>query len=165
MATRHLRDIDIEEISLVSKGANKRRFMIIKSQGGANSMEDILKDFLVNFSEDEDVEDFQKAENEDKLREKLRESLKEIRKFEEDLPDSLRKAISVLALWAYKGYGYPAAGKKPVKKKDDPFYWKSFDTGNGKEEIEKIKKRRSGGGDKFPSITRQLFGDPEDDED
>ncbi len=162
MATRHLRDIDIEEISLVSKAATGKKFYIVKNQGGAKQME--LKDFLIEFLEDEDVEDFQKAENEGKLKEKLQEALKEIKVFQDDLPDSLRKAIGVLALWAYKGYGYPAAGKKPVKK-DDPFYWKSFDTGNGKEEIEKIKKRRSGGGDKFPSITQRLFGDPEDDED
>lgn len=160
MTTRHLRDIDVDEISLVSKAATRKKFMIIKNQGGVDTVEDILKDFIVNFSEDEDVEDFQKAESEDKLREKLRESLKEIQKFEEDLPDSLRKAISTLAQWAYKGYGYgyPGAGKKPIKK-DDPFYWKSFDVdGEGKEEIEKIKKRQSGEGEKWPSVVEQLFG-------
>lgn len=129
--TRKLRDLEIEEISLVNKAATRKKFMIIKNQGGVNTMEDVLKDFIVDFSEDEDVEDFQKAENKDKLREKLQESLKEIEKFADDLPDSLRKAISVLAQWAYKGYGYPGAGKKPIKKKED----------------------------KFPSITAQLFGD------
>ena len=153
---RRLQNIDVDEISLVDFAATRHKFKIIKNQGGVKQME--LKDFLIEFLEDEDAEEFQKAENEGKLKEKLQEALKEIKVFQDDLPDSLRKAIGVLAQWAYKGYGYPAAGKKPVKKKDDPFYWKSFDTGNGKEEIEKIKKRRSGGGDKFPSITAQLFG-------
>jgi hypothetical protein len=46
MATRHLRDIDIEEISLVSKAATRKKFYIVKNQGGVNTMEELEK--LIN---------------------------------------------------------------------------------------------------------------------
>lgn len=161
--TRKLKEIEVEEISFVSKAATGKKFMIIKN-AEVNTMQD-LKDFLVEFLEDEDAEEFQKAENEGKLGEKLEEALKEIRIFEKDFPDSLRKAIGVLVQCVYKGYGHnskaPSSDKKKVKKQIS--YWPSFDLdGIGKKEVEKINKGAQG--DPFPSVTAQLLGTEEENE-
>ena len=162
--SRKLRDLEIEEISLVNKAATGRKFMIVKN-AEVNTMQN-LKDFLVEFLEDEDAEEFQKAENEGKLGEKLEEALKEIRIFEKDFPDSLRKAIGVLVQCVYKGYGHnskaPSSDQKKVKKQQIS-YWPSFDLdGKGKKEVEKINKGAQG--DPFPSVTAQILGTEEEDE-
>ena len=130
-------------------------------------MKELLKDFLVEFLEDEDAEEFQKAENEGKLGEKLGEALKEIKAFQADLPDSFRKAIGVLAQWTFKGYGNSAkkeSSEKNSVKKQTISYWPSFDLdGEGKKEVEKINKGAQG--DPFPSVTAQIFGTEEGGED
>lgn len=126
-----------------------------------------LADLIEEFSDEIFDETFGRADFEkkavpEKVKEALREALTELNKYKEDFPESLKSACDLLLKFtATYGYGYPATtggGKKPIKKEEEVAYWPSFDMGNGKEEIEKIKKRRSDKGDKFPSVTEQLFG-------
>ena len=124
-----------------------------------------LADLIEEFSDevfDEDFGriDFEKKDIPEKVKEAFRENLKILLKYKSDFPEDLEDSISNLLKFVAVSYGYGQPGKSPGKKvKKQVRFWPSFDfDGEGKEEIERIKKRRSGGGDKFPSITAQLFG-------
>ena len=131
-----------------------------------------LADLIEEFSDEVFDETFGRADFEKKdvpqdVKDKLKGALEDLNKYKDDFPENLTAAIKLLLKFVAVSYGYGQPGKSPGKKvKKQVRFWPSFDfDGEGKEEIERIKKRRSGGGDKFPSITQQLFGDPEDDED
>ena len=135
MATRHLRDIDIEEISLVSKAATRKKFYIVKNQGGVNTMEELEK--LINElnPDGNEIEVLRKAKDKlpKEMLDELTKAYKPILKYKDDFPDDLLEAIKILGKYASYGYAGPE--------------------GKG------IKKAAS-----WPSVTAQLFGTEEEDE-
>ena len=135
MATRHLRDIDIEEISLVSKAATRKKFYIVKNQGGVNTMEELEK--LINElnPDGNEIEVLRKAKDKlpKEMLDELTKAYKPILKYKDDFPDDLLEAVKILGKYASYGYAGPE--------------------GKG------IKKAAS-----WPSVTAQLFGTEEEDE-
>lgn len=166
--TRKLRDLEIDEISLVDKTATGKKFMIIKS-AEVIQMQNIA-DLIEEFSDEVfDVtftrEDFEKKDIPQGVKDKLKEALEALNKYKDDFPDDLSAAIKMLLKFVAVSSGLPgkeAPGEKV--KKQQVKYWPSFDfAGSGKEEVEKINKGPQGG--KFPSLTAQIFGTGKDDED
>jgi len=132
---------------------------------------DLIEEFSGEiFDETFGREDFEKKDIPQKVKDKLKEALENINRYREDLPSDLKSGIDLLLKFVAVTYGLPPGKETPGEKKvkKQVRFWPSFDfDGKGKEEIERIKKRRSGGGDKFPSITAQIFGtgEPGEEED
>jgi hypothetical protein len=135
MVTRRLRDIEIEEISLVSKAATRKKFYIVKSQGGVNTMEQLEKLLNELNPEGNEIEVLRKAKDKlpKEMLDELTKAYKPILKYKDDFPDDLLEAIKILGKYASYGYAGPE--------------------GKG------IKKAAS-----WPSVTAQLFGTEEEDE-
>ena len=135
MVTRRLRDIEIEEISLVSKAATRKKFYIVKSQGGVNTMEQLEKLLNELNPEGNEIEVLRKAKDKlpKEMLDELTKAYKPILKYKDDFPDDLLEAVKILGKYASYGYAGPE--------------------GKG------IKKAAS-----WPSVTAQLFGTEEEDE-
>lgn len=167
--SRKLRDLEIEEISLVNKAATGRKFMIIKSAEviALKEIADLIEEFSDEvFDETFGRGDFEKKDIPQKVTDKLKEALETLNKYKDDFPDDLKSGVDLLLKFVAVSYGYlpgkEAPGKKEVKKQQIS-YWPSFDfDGKGKEAVEKINKGRQGG--PFPSLAAQLFGTEEEDE-
>jgi hypothetical protein len=89
----------VEEVSLVDKGANKRKFHIIKSfEGGNKNMEELIKQYKEVFGAEPDALalDFLKSVDKEYI-EKTSEALTTIQKFKDDMPEEAIKAIETLA--------------------------------------------------------------------
>jgi len=111
---RTLRDIDVDEISLVDFPATRHKFMIIKSAEVTNTMRE-LEELLNEFNPDgNEIELLRKAK--DKLPKEMVNDLvkayKAILKYKEDFPDDLLEAVKVLG--KYASYAYPEG--KGIKK-------------------------------------------------
>jgi hypothetical protein len=157
--TRKLRDLEIDEISLVDKAATGKKFMIIKSTEVINlkKIADLIEEFSDEiFDETFAREDFEKKDIPQDVKDKVKEALEALNKYKDDFPDDLTAAIKILLKFVAVSYGLP--GKSPGKKvKKQISYWPSFDfDGEGKKAVEKANKGSQDG--PFPSITAQIFG-------
>jgi len=166
--TRKLRDIEIEEISLVDKAATGRKFMIIKSAEVIilKEIADLIEEFSDEvFDETFSREDFEKKDISQKVKDALKEALEAINKYREDLPSDLKSGIDLLLKFVAVSYGLPGKetpGKKEIKKRQVR-YWPSFDfEGEGEDEVEKFNKRAEEK-QEWTRITEQLFGTKEED--
>ena len=100
MAERDLKDIEVKEVSLVDRSANKKKFLyykrankLLKSNkqiGDIKMDENIQKIIQAYFGEDK--VDFAKAENSDVIT----KSLETINEYQNDFPDDLKKAVGVI---------------------------------------------------------------------
>lgn len=88
---------DIEEISLVSRGANMRSFFLIKSLTGGQQMKAFAKAYLGLFGT-EATETFLKTIEslDDELRKERTEALETLAEIKDDLDDDVFKALEVL---------------------------------------------------------------------
>lgn len=135
-----------------------------------------LADLIEEFSDEVFDEtfgrgDFEKKDVPQEVKDEVKKALEALNKYKDDFPDDLTAAIKLLLKFVAVSYGSSPGGGSPGKKKvkkQQVSFWPSFDfDGKGKEEIEQIKKRRSGEGGKFPSVTAQIFGtgEPGEEED
>ena len=114
---RRLKDLDVEEISIVDKAANKHRFAIVKRDA---ALSELLKPFA-----DEDLEALIKA-NDPKAMKALREALKLLGTYVEGFPEDVAAAVKTLAAFAAPAdgadYGYPKKrkGKEDVGQDAQP---------------------------------------------
>ncbi len=168
---RKLRDMEIDEISLVDKAATGKKFMIIKSSEviQLEKIADLIEEFSDEiFDETFARGDFEKKDIPQNVKDKLKVALEALNKYKGDFPENLTTAIKLLLKFVAVSYGLPGGespGKKKVKKQGIKF-WPSFDfAGDGQEKVEKINKGRQG--NPFPSVTAQIFGtgEPGDEED
>lgn len=113
---RKLKDIMIDEISLVEEGANQKRFYILKQQRSRDMKEliEIMKSLLGDELTDEEIEEFQKAELSDNALKAIKSAAKTLDKYKEDLPADVKAALKTLM--KYASYGYPPKGEKSVEK-------------------------------------------------
>jgi len=166
--TRKLRDLEIDEISLVDKAATGKKFMIIKSAEviALKEIADLIEEFSDEvFDETFGRGDFEKKNISQKVKDELKKALEALNKYRDDLPSDLKSGIDLLLKFVAVSYGLPGGespGKKKVKKQQIS-YWPSFDfDGEGKEVVEKINKERQG--DPFPTVTAQLLGTEEEED-
>jgi len=161
--TRKLRDLEIDEISLVDKAATGKKFMIIKSSEviALKEIADLIEEFSDEvFDETFGREDFEKKDIPQKVKDKLKGALEALNKYKDDLPSDLESAIALLLKFVAVSYGLPPGKKKLAK---GIKYWPSFDfDGEGKEAVEKINKGRQGG--LFPNLAAQLLGTEEEED-
>jgi hypothetical protein len=101
--------LEVGEVSLVDRAANKRRFLLFK-QEGSTMEEDILKAVLEADLEDEaQVDEVLKAANiSDKGKLAIKGAIRLLQAFKDELPKDVMKTLSGLA-----GYEYPEPAKKP----------------------------------------------------
>lgn len=113
---QRLKDLDVIEVSLVPKGANRRRFLLFKSEEEEDPMEEILKAILETPLENEaKVEEVLKAANlSEKAKGAVRGALKILSAYKDELPKDIMKTLAGLA-----GYGYPEPTQKQKGKDDD----------------------------------------------
>jgi len=109
--TKELSDIEVDEVSIVGKPANKRPFIFFK---GEHTMEKELIELLKKLSGDENYT-FKKQELSEDAVKALKEAVATVEKYKEEMPDDLLKAGAVLAEFAASGYGET----KEEDKKDD----------------------------------------------
>jgi signal transduction histidine kinase len=136
---RKIFDIDIEEISLVDRPANRKRFYIIKQE--ENMWDQEFEKLLTEFLGQEGFEELKKSvekEIESEKKEKLTEeainaikgALNILNKYKDDFPKELKDAVKVIAQFAAK-YPYPYPYPKKTKKDEE---------GNLIEELTDIEK-------------------------
>jgi len=112
-----LKDIEIDEISLVDFPANRKKFLIIKNEKNThkslamqgdfgitnlrkNKMKELRKLFEDYFGDDfkkEEFEKFEKAEIKTEDIKILKDALGLVNKYKDDFPDDLKSAVGVLA--------------------------------------------------------------------
>jgi len=112
---RKLKDVEVEEISIVDRAANQKEFAIIKKQSA--ELEELLAGFV-----DDEIKDLTK--DEEQAREAVKSALKELKQYVSDMPDTVAKAIKTLAAFAAgavagEGYGYGYPAKDEQKDADD----------------------------------------------
>jgi len=109
-----LKDLDVVEVSLVPRGANRKKFLIFKEDDPP--MEEILKAVLETELEDEQkVEEVLKAAKlSDKAKGAVKGALKILSAYKDELPKDIMKTLAGLA-----GYGYPEPAEKAKGKKDE----------------------------------------------
>jgi len=111
---RSLKDIHVEEVSLVGNPANNKRFFFFKQE--IFKMDKELKEAIEEFTgeelTDEKLEEISKAALKPKALTELKAALKILNQYKSDLPDDLADAISSLAKFLASAtktsYGYPA---------------------------------------------------------
>ncbi len=109
MVTR-LRDLEAVEVSLVPRAANKRRFLVMKSETEVDHpMEEILKAILETDLEDEAKVDevLKAAKLSDKGQNAVKGALRLLNAYKDELPKDILKTLAGLA-----GYGYPEPAQK-----------------------------------------------------
>jgi len=110
---RKLKDIVIDEISLVDKGANKKKFAIIK--------EDEIKELLESFfGEDSDAAAAMAKAVEDMdpdMKNAVLKAIELLEPYKEDMPENLLTAVKVLA--AAAGASNEGSGEYPANKSAD----------------------------------------------
>lgn len=114
--TQRLKDLDAVEVSLVPKGANRKRFLITKSEEESTVLDEaILKAILETELENEaKVEEVLKAANmSEKAQGAVRGALKILSAYKESLPKDILKTLGELA-----GYGYPEPTQKQKDEED-----------------------------------------------
>lgn len=123
---RKLTRLDVREVSLVNRAANRRKFAIVKAdETGGDEMPDPItqdEDFMAVLDEPIEGEDdllrkvgLLKAEISDKARNAARGALRMLAAYKDEIPAGATKDLAALA-----GYGYPAPkGKKGVKPDED----------------------------------------------
>jgi len=124
---RKLLDIDIEEISLVDRPANRKRFYIIKQEGTMWKDKELEKLFIDFFGEEEfenlkkSIEEEKKTEKKEKLTEEainaIKGALNILNKYKDDFPKELKDAVKVLAEFVAK-YPYPYPYPEKTKKSE-----------------------------------------------
>lgn len=122
---RKLTRLDVREVSLVDRAANRRKFAIVKADdtGGAEVADAITQDedFLAVLDEPIEGEDellrkagLLKAEVSDKARNAARGALRMLTASKDEIPAEVLKGLASLA-----GYGYPAPKRKKGGKADE----------------------------------------------
>lgn len=110
-----LKDLEAVEVSLVPKAANKRKFLIFKSEGGneMNEFQEILKSVLeADLENPEKVDQILKQNNiSDKAASAIKGALKLLLAYKDELPEDIISTLAGLA-----GYDYAA----PVKQQKQP---------------------------------------------
>lgn len=114
-------NLDIKEVSLVSRPANKRKFLIMKGEDGMNELiESILK---MDIKDEAKIDEVLKQNKlSDKAIEAVKGALKLLVAFKDELPKNILETLAELT-----GYGYPVPDTKTAKadgckeptKKDD----------------------------------------------
>jgi len=122
-----LKNLEAIEVSLVSKAANKKKFVILKSESkGVNQMDEILKAIVeAELENEQEVDKILKAKKvSDKAMAAVKGALKVLNAFKDELPNDVMTTLAGLA-----GYGYAAPEEmakqkagykeyKPMKKAD-----------------------------------------------
>jgi len=93
-----IKEAIVEEVSFVDKGANKRKFHIIKSEGGNGNMEELKKLYKEVFGAEPDaqVSDLLKSADPEYIT-IITDALKVIQKHKADMPEEVVKAVETLA--------------------------------------------------------------------
>lgn len=123
-----LSDLEAVEVSLVPRAANKKKFLLLKSEGG-NEMDEILKALIeAELDDEQNVDKVLKAGKvSDKAANAVKGALKLLNAFKDELPKDIMNTLASLG-----GYGYAAptqmakqtcgtggaGGYKPMKKED-----------------------------------------------
>ncbi|GAJ00674.1 unnamed protein product [marine sediment metagenome] len=119
---RKLRDLEIDEISLVNKAATRKKFMVIKSAEviALKKIADLIEEFSDGvFDETLGREDFEKKDVPQEVKDELKEALEALNKYKDDFPDDLKSAVDFLLKFvavSYEPPGKEGPGKKKVKK-------------------------------------------------
>jgi len=124
---RFLQDIEIEEISLVTKGANRHTFAIVKA--AEKSLDEALKEFMGLVKDEEaDIVDKAGAGDTKKAMEAVKEAIKTLTPYMDVLADDARQAVKLLAgvaggaaaSYGQGGdYGYPAKDEGKADEVED----------------------------------------------
>jgi hypothetical protein len=116
-----LEDLDVAEVSLVPRAANKRKFLILKSE--EVSMDEILKGILETDLENKDK--VEKVLKDSGLSEEaanaVRAALKILVSYKDELPKDILATLGELAGYGYPapGYGYPTQKAKEENKAEE----------------------------------------------
>lgn len=117
-----LKDLDVLEVSLVPKGANKRKFLLLKSDQnleGDESMKEVIEQILKSELQEEDkiTEELQKANLSEKAVSAAKGALRILSAFKKEFPKDFIGTLSKLS-----GYDLPAQKEeeKAKKKEEDP---------------------------------------------
>jgi len=104
---RKLKNIDVEEISLVDVPANRKKFYFLKR---SQTMEELLEILKGMFGDDvltaEEIEKAKEKELSEEASKAIKGALNILNKYKDDMPPDVKDAIKVLA--KYASYGYPA---------------------------------------------------------
>jgi len=108
---RKLVDLSIDEVSLVDLPANRRKFLVIKSEA---FMDELLKQLEKMIETPEGAVERLKGLDAQTL-EAIKSAVTTLEKVFDDLPDDLKEAVRVLMKYAVYGYGYPPPAAEPAK--------------------------------------------------
>ena len=114
---KRLSDLDVVEVSLVPKGANRKKFLLMKEVNGMD-MEELYKIVMETELEDEDkVDEVLKAELSDKAANAVKGALRLLNAYKDELPKNIIKTLADLI-----GYGYPEPAEKAKKDEEEYGY-------------------------------------------
>lgn len=108
---RKLVDLSIDEVSLVDLPANRRKFLVIKSEA---FMDELLEKLSKMIETPEGAVERLKGLDAQTL-DAIKSAVSVLEKVFDDLPDDLKEAVRVLMKYAVYGYGYPPPAAEPAK--------------------------------------------------
>lgn len=120
-----LKDLEAIEVSLVPKAANKKKFLLLKSEGGFQ-VDEILKALVETELEDEKKIDtiLKQMKLTDRATAAVKGAMKLLNAFRDELPEDLMKTLAGLAGYEFKPEEIEmkkacgSDGYKPLKKED-----------------------------------------------
>jgi hypothetical protein len=108
-----LHDLQVDEVSLVPRGANRKKFLILKSMLGGDAMDQSMIERILDadLEDEERVDAVLKAQGlSDKARNAVKGALRILNAFKDELPNDILNTLASLA-----GYGYAPAPTGEIK--------------------------------------------------
>lgn len=115
-----LRNLEVVEVSFVPRGANRKKFFLIKQMMEVKKLEEVIKEILeMELDNEEKIDEvLKKAELSEKARNAVKGALKILVAYKDELPKDILKTLADLAGYEYaEPEEYPEPGTKKEKEK------------------------------------------------
>jgi hypothetical protein len=113
LLANELRDLEIAEVSLVRRGANRKKFLILKALGGDPMNDDVLSRVLdadLDPEDEERINGVLKAQGlSDKAANAVKAALRILNAFKDELPHDVLNILAGLASYGYQPAPLPAS--------------------------------------------------------
>lgn len=112
---KRLTDLDVFEVSLVPRGANRKKFLVLKEEVNGMDLEELYEIVTKTEAEGEEaLEELTKAGLSEKAINAVKGALRLLNAYKDELPKDILKTLAGLA-----GYGYPEPQEKAQESKEE----------------------------------------------
>jgi len=127
-----LHDLKVEEVSLVPKGANRKRFLVLKALGGDCMYDESVVDRILNtdLENEDEIEQILKAKGlSEKAANAVKGALRLLNAFRDELPGDILNTLASLVGYGYQPPPLPASDEVKASRSQPKQYGEYGDYG------------------------------------